>query len=78
MLEKEFQYYLANQSELAQKYNGKFVVIKGESVIGAYNSEADAYFITLKTEPIGTFLIQFCSSSTESHSQTFHSRVSFV
>lgn len=78
MLEKEFQYYLDNQSNLASKYNGKFIVIKGESVIGVYNSEREAYINTLHTEKLGTFLIQFCSVGADSHTQTFHSRVSFI
>ena len=38
MLEKEFTYYLDHQSELVEKYNGKFLVIKGEDVIGVYDA----------------------------------------
>lgn len=78
MLEKEFQYYLRNQSSLTRKYEGKFVVIKGEKVIGVYESEQKAYIETVKTEKLGSFLIQLCSSGTESHTQVFHSRVSFI
>ena len=75
MLETEFQYYLDHQSELVKKYNGKFIVLKNEIVIGAYNSHGEAYSETLKTETLGTFLIQHCAPGPESYTQTFHSQV---
>lgn len=75
MLEKEFEFYLKNQESLVEKYNGKFIVIKGEDVIGAYDSHGDAYTETTKTEKLGTFLIQHCIAGSDSYTQTFHSRV---
>ena len=44
MLDKEFQYYLANQGEFVKEYKGKYLVIKDEKVIGSYDSESEAYF----------------------------------
>lgn len=76
-LEKEFKYYIENQDELLKKYQGKYIVIKGEKVIGAYNTSSEAYSESQKTNKIGTFLIQFCSPGTTSYKQTFFSRVSF-
>jgi len=58
MLEKEFKYFVDHQSDLVEKYNNKFIVIKDQAVIGSYDSHADAYNETLKTEKLGTFLIQ--------------------
>lgn len=78
MLDKEFKYYLDNQAELVKKYNNKFIVIKDSSVIGAYDTELDAYTETLKTHELGTFLIQHCIPGKESHTATFHSRVIFT
>ena len=78
MLEKEFKYYLNNQSELVKKYNGKFLVIKEEQVIGVHDSESVAFFETKKEHEEGTFLIQFCESGDESYTQSFHSRVVFT
>ena len=75
MLEKEFKYYLDNQADLVKKYNGKFLVIKNESVIGSYPSHAEAYNAAIKTEELGTFLIQHCNAGNDSYSQTFHSQV---
>lgn len=75
MLEKEFEYYLQHQSDLVKKYKGKFIVVKGEQVIGSYDSHLEAYNTTVKTEKLGTFLIQHCLPGKDSYTQTFHSRV---
>lgn len=77
MLEKEFKYYLDNQDELVKKYNDKFIVIKEQTVIGAYDTEMEAYDEMLKVHKLGTFLIQHCLPGEESHTSTFHSRVVF-
>lgn len=76
MLEKEFDYYLKNQKELVKKYEGKFLVIKEQDIIGAYDSEIEAYSEAQKKEKLGTFLIQRCVPGEDSYTQTFHSRVS--
>jgi uncharacterized protein DUF5678 len=75
MLETEFKYYLDHQDELVNQYNGKFIVIKNDSVIGAYNSHSEAYAKATETEALGSFLIQHCTPGKESFSQTFHSQV---
>ncbi len=76
-LEKEFQYYLNNQAELVKKYSGKFIVIKGEQVLGAYDSEIEAIEETSREHELGSFLVQKCEPGTESYTQTYHSRVVF-
>ena len=76
-LKKEFQYYLDNQEELVEKYNGKYIVIKDCSVIGEYNDELSAINETKKEHAVGTFLVQFVSPGNTAYRQTFHSRVLF-
>jgi hypothetical protein len=77
-LTREFDYYLAHQQELARQYSGKFLVIKGQTVIGVFDSELEAVQKTSKSHELGTFLVQKCEASDQSHTQTFHSRVSFA
>ena len=77
-LEKEFNYYLQHQKELIGKYNGKFIVIKGDAVIGDYESEPEAVEETSKQHELGTFLVQKCEPGSESYTYTYHSSVSFV
>lgn len=74
-LEREFKYYLDNQKELIEKYNGKYVVIKEARVLGVYDSELKAIEETSKTDKLGTFLVQKCEPGSESYTYTFHSRV---
>lgn len=77
MLRKEFNYYLAHQDELVKKYNGKFLVIKNENVIGVYDTDETALLTSQKDNELGTFLIQKCTPGKEAYTQVFHSRVSF-
>ncbi len=77
-LEKEFDYYLEHQDELVKEYNGKFIVIKGNKVIGAFSSEIEAINETLEKHELGTFLVQKCEPGRESYTQTYHSRVVFI
>jgi hypothetical protein len=76
-LEKEFEFYLKNQVELAKKYNGKYIVIKNCEVIGAFDSEIEAVEKTSADHELGTFLVQKCEPGKESYTQTYPSRVIF-
>jgi hypothetical protein len=78
MLEKEFKYYIDNQNELVKVYNGKYLLIKGQKVIEAFNDQASAYIEGTKNYELGTFLIQYCSPGKDNYTQTFHSRVRFA
>ena len=77
-LEREFNYYLQNQDEFVNKYNGKYIVIKENDVIGVFDSEFEAVKETSKKYELGTFLVQKCEPGEESYTQTYHSRVAFV
>ncbi|MFO7889472.1 MAG: DUF5678 domain-containing protein [bacterium] len=76
-LKKEFNYYIKNQGYLVNKYNGKYIVIRGEEVIGSYDSDIEAIKETSKKYPLGSFLVQKCEPGTESYTQHYHSRVAF-
>ncbi len=62
MCDKNYEYFTMNFDELHLKYVNKFIVIKECKVIGDYESFDEAYQNTIKTEEIGTFLIQQCVS----------------
>jgi hypothetical protein len=57
MLEREFEYYENNKSEIREKYIGKRIVIIGEQIIAAYDGMEEAYQETIKTYTPGTFMI---------------------
>ena len=76
-LQKDFEFYLANQAEMVEKYDGKFIVIKDGEILGAYDDEITAVTETQKEHELGTFLIQKVSEGDDEYSQTFHSRAVF-
>jgi len=57
MLEREFEFYESNKSEIREKYIGKRIVIVGEQIIAAYDDMEEAYQETIKTYTPGTFMI---------------------
>jgi len=74
-LEKEFEWYLANQEQLVKQYNGRVIVVKDERVIGDYADVANAVEETSKIHPKGTFLVQKCTPGNQDYTAVFHSRV---
>jgi len=75
MLEREFKYYVDNQDTLVKKYNGKHLIIIGDEVKGAFDTNQGAYEFATKNYTLGEFLIQHCKPGKDSYTQTFHSRV---
>ncbi|MFO8011624.1 MAG: DUF5678 domain-containing protein [Dehalococcoidia bacterium] len=73
-LKKEFKYFLDNQDELVNEYRGKYIVIKNQQVIGAYDSEVEAVEETSKEHEMGTFLVQKCEPGSDVFTATYHSR----
>lgn len=78
MLKDLFLWYIDNQEELSKKYEGKFLVIKDNSVVDVYSDKQKALDEASKKYGLGNFIIQLCSSEEESYTQTYHSRVIFA
>ena len=76
-LDREFQFYLDNQSAMVEKYDGKVIAVKGGRVLGAYDSYLVALTETAKEHEEGTFLLQRVSEGEKDYTATFHSRVAF-
>ena len=58
MYEHEVAFYEAHKLEIRDKYLGKHVVISGDNIVGAYDDAGAAYYETIKTHSLGTFMIQ--------------------
>ena len=69
---KEFYWYLDNQDELVKKYDGRYLVIIGEEVVGDYRTYEGAYFESSEKYELGTFLIQKCSKGDKDYSIYIH------
>ena len=57
---EELEFFIANQENLVRDYQGKFVAIKGQKILGVYSDAISAYTETQKDYPAGTFMIQPC------------------
>ena len=75
MQTQDFEYFLKNMSTFYKKYSKKFLAIKGQNVIGIYDTFDNALDNTLKTEQPGTFLIQKCVKNKEEMTCNFQSNV---
>jgi hypothetical protein len=78
MLDNELKYFNEHKAELLNSYKDKYIVIVGSKVEGSYPTENEAFIEASKKHSAGTFLIKLCSEKSDSYTQTFHSRVSFV
>ena len=76
MFDKEMVYYENNLSTLQEKYMGKYIVISGDQVIGAYDSDEQAYAgaMEAKCTP-GEFMIKNITEDPEDRIQRFSSLV---
>jgi hypothetical protein len=63
--------------KLYSKYGHKFLAIKNAGVIGVYDTFDSAIRETIKTEKLGTFLIQECFRNKQESVKWFQSNVSF-
>lgn len=74
----ELAFFKNNLEHLLDKYQGKYLVIKGEKLLGVYDSEIDAVQETAEKEEMGTFLVQMCERDSDLYTMTFHSRIRFA
>lgn len=57
----DFSWFLRNYNNLYQRYGHSFLVIKDNHILGSYTNTTEALRETLKSEEIGTFIIQECN-----------------
>jgi hypothetical protein len=73
MFDKELTFFQKNQDDLVKKYNGKTLVIKDNSVIGAYDTPLIAYQEATKTHKPGSFMLQPCKPGPDAYTVTISS-----
>jgi hypothetical protein len=75
MLEKEQAYFETHKDELRKKYLGKRIVISGEEIKGAYETDGEAYAAATKIMKPGTFMIKPVTSTDQEAIQRYMNRV---
>lgn len=64
-LEKELQFYKQNKADLLAKYEDKYVVIVGDSVVGSYDTYHEAVTASAKEYEPGIFFVQRVTAKDE-------------
>lgn len=60
-LEKQYNFYLENESELLGKYENKYLVIAEDLSIYPFDNKKDAYYYGASRFGLGHFLLQHCN-----------------
>ena len=71
-IKKEFEFYVANKAEFLAKFRDKFIVLKNQTVIGAYDDRMTAIREASQANELGSFLVQHVTDVDEQ--VRFHSR----
>ena len=66
-IQKEVDFFRANQDDLVEKYDGKVIVIKDGEVLGVFDTDIEAVIEVQKAHPLGTFLVRRVSSGNEAY-----------
>jgi hypothetical protein len=67
---QEFTFFVKNQERLVKQFRGKAVVIKGDEIIGDYDSPLEAYLVVQRNNQLGDVMIQMCISGPEAYTAT--------
>lgn len=61
--EMDYKWFLENYDSLFETYGDSYLAIKNKTILGAYHSYVEAINETEKTEPLGSFIVQYCNGN---------------
>lgn len=64
-MDKNYEWFLQQYDSLRREFGDAFLVIKDQHVFSVYSSYGEAVRETVKTEPLGTFIVQECKANGE-------------
>ena len=66
----DFDYYVEHQPELVKKYNGRYIVIVNQQVVGDYATLEDAFNVAREKYSVGHFFLHQVGDGAENYSTT--------
>lgn len=72
LFEQELSFFIRNQEQLVKEHEGKVLAIKGNQILGVYESPLEAYLETQREHPLGTFMLQLCSPGPDAYTVTIN------
>jgi hypothetical protein len=72
MFDRELNFFVKNQERLVKEHPGKALAIRGEEVLGVFDSPLDAYLEVQRNQQLGTVMIQVCTPGPEAYTVTIN------
>lgn len=69
----DFRWFKENHRSLFDKYGDSYLAIKNKAIIGKFASYAEGVIAISKTEAIGTFIVQHCTSDDSGYTNYIYS-----
>ena len=60
-MSEDFAWFKEHYTDFQKKYGESFIAIKNKKILGVYDSYGNGVRETVKTEELGTFIVQECS-----------------
>jgi hypothetical protein len=60
-MSEDFAWFKERYTDFQKKYGESFIAIKNKKILGVYDSYGNGVRETVKTEELGTFIVQECS-----------------
>ena len=70
---KKFKYYVSHQDELVQKYDGKYIVINDQKVVGVYDDDTEAIEKASEKYELGKFLVHLVGPGKSNYTRAYRS-----
>lgn len=67
MIKQLFDFYLEHQDELVKDYDGKYLVITKEGVVGVLDDDTSAYYYGKQNFGLGNFIMQLCTPGPDAY-----------
>lgn len=78
MFEREFQYFIDNQTELVRQFNDKTLVLRNEEIVGVYDTPFEAYLDAISKFEPGSFMIQKCEPGEDAYTATLSPALAII
>ncbi len=70
MQNADFDYFVQNYMDFFNQYGHKFLAIKNKRVLGVYDDVITAVNTTMKSEELGTFIVQECTGDASAYTSS--------
>ena len=67
MQDKDYKWFIENYDDIFKKYGLSYVAIKDTTILGAFNTYAEAVRETAKKYPLGSFIVQLCNGDSSGY-----------